>query len=580
MDSLRGPFEQSNEYDEEQDEAYGADDPRELPPSAIGTDERRMQVRAYNHWASLLENRNFPAIDDLDPAGLPDFGPYSVLLDFSAGIENPGVSYLGDSLAAECDANAGNIETLEDIPARSLLSRITDHYMQILANQAPIGFEAEFTNQQGKPIAYRGILLPFSSDDDTIDFIYGVINWKELADARTADELLLEIDQALDAPEPAAKEAEPAPLADWADGPAAHTSPTDIAPSDDALPEPAFGTLSEDDWDDNDVERFAVDYGDSEEELDEDGEIIAGESEDEEGTSASLIGLNLGIPKKKTQAIDLDAPPIDLAEIDAAADTDAPNPSALAEPAVPVAYEPAIEPIVEPEAAPVAMLEEAAADAQDAPTGVSIDLPDLDPAEMGLGDWLAAAREQADQARNAEDRSRAALYEAIGRAHDFALAADEAPEDFAELLADYGIEAQDRAPMTAVAKLVFGSDYDKTRLSEYAAALEWARRHAIARGDLAEHLRTAPGGLKGVVAEERRHRKGDSPEPDEHDEMRPALARRLRALPARDMGDLDPDGEEFALVAIRRLPDGEIELIGEIPHEVKLVERAVKKLLG
>ena len=30
---------------------------------------------------------------------------------------------------------------------------------------------------------YRGILLPYSSDDDTIDFIYGVINWKEAATA-------------------------------------------------------------------------------------------------------------------------------------------------------------------------------------------------------------------------------------------------------------------------------------------------------------------------------------------------------------------------------------------------------------
>ena len=29
---------------------------------AVGQDERRMQVRAYNHWASLLDNRNFPAL--------------------------------------------------------------------------------------------------------------------------------------------------------------------------------------------------------------------------------------------------------------------------------------------------------------------------------------------------------------------------------------------------------------------------------------------------------------------------------------------------------------------------------------
>lgn len=63
----------------------------EPPPSPVGQDERRMQVRAYNHWASLLDNRNFPAIEDLDPEALPDFGPYSVLLDFTGGIENPAI---------------------------------------------------------------------------------------------------------------------------------------------------------------------------------------------------------------------------------------------------------------------------------------------------------------------------------------------------------------------------------------------------------------------------------------------------------------------------------------------------------
>ena len=121
-----------------------------------------------------------------------------MLLDFTSGIENPGIAFLGDKLADECDIGDDELTTLADVPGRSLLSRITDHYMQILANQAPIGFEAEFVNQRGATIAYRGILLPYSSDDDTIDFIYGVINWKELADAQASDELLLEIDQALE----------------------------------------------------------------------------------------------------------------------------------------------------------------------------------------------------------------------------------------------------------------------------------------------------------------------------------------------------------------------------------------------
>ena len=80
MDTLRGTFDSGVPADDSQDwDAYSgapADEKvRELPPEAIGQDERRMQVRAYNHWASLLGDANFPSIEDLEPESLSDFGP-------------------------------------------------------------------------------------------------------------------------------------------------------------------------------------------------------------------------------------------------------------------------------------------------------------------------------------------------------------------------------------------------------------------------------------------------------------------------------------------------------------------------
>lgn len=86
--------------------AFG-DAPVEQPPSPVGQDERRMQVRAYNLWASLLDGRHYPPISALtgkDALGIgrqaqSDLEPYSVLLDFSDGIENPIVASLGAALA-------------------------------------------------------------------------------------------------------------------------------------------------------------------------------------------------------------------------------------------------------------------------------------------------------------------------------------------------------------------------------------------------------------------------------------------------------------------------------------------------
>lgn len=196
------------------DEAGLLDEAMEAPP-IVRFDERRMHIRAYNYWASLLGERALPSIENLNPSELHDFGSHSVLLDFTGGVENPGIAFLGSALARQCDI-ATPIKHASEIPSRTLLSRLTDHYLQIVANAAPIGFEAEFTNQRGAEIMYRGIMMPFSTDDDTIDFVYGVINWKEVATDALSDSIAAEVKAA---PAPALSVVPDAPV--WADAPMA-----------------------------------------------------------------------------------------------------------------------------------------------------------------------------------------------------------------------------------------------------------------------------------------------------------------------------------------------------------------------
>jgi hypothetical protein len=526
-----------------------------------------MQVRAYNHWASLLEDRNFPAIDALEPDNLPDFGPYSVLLDFTDGIENPGITYLGNELAGECDISVTELRTLADVPSRSLLSRITDHYMQILANQAPIGFEAEFVNQRGATILYRGILLPFSSDDEALDFIYGVINWKELADQRTSDELLLQVDQALEiGPEGASRRIDAVPLTDWADGPGAEVAndlddePLELSTADIAAFEddnslaageglPAFAGRAEDYLDDE-----------------EDGEEL--EEDDVEGLPRPKFGslMSIGGGRGIATVDSDDGDDVDLDDYSLGNEA-----NVRAAPPVDLEY-------ADHDAMPLEILQ--AAYEVRGPGGGAIAFDSHDPSDMALGDWLAAAREMATQARSSEDRTRNALYEAIGRAYDFSLAAAEYTEDFEELLVDSGLTAQDRAPMTPVVKLVFGADYDKTRLTEYAAALSHAHRLELARGTLGDYLRGAEGGLKGVVKAERQLRRAESGKADPTLDQRDLLAARLREMPPVELADIAAYGSEFALMMIRRSDDGKLVILGEVPEDAALVEKAARKLVG
>ena len=416
---------------------YGVDAPAE-----IGSDERRMHVRAYNHWVSLLNGRALPSIEDLNPDEITDFGPNSVLLDFTAGADNPAIAYLGRLLSRECgfDEAPG---TVADVPARSLLSRLTDHYLQIIANRAPIGFEAEFVNTRGHNTMYRGILMPLSSDDDTIDFVYGVINWKELVSSAEADTLTLQLSDALAAQSPRPT------MPVWADGPSAvadQPSPSQSRP-----------------------EILDADFG-----------------------------------------------------IDA-----------------------------EPDFAPVA-----------APEGV------------GLSDWLATARASADLLRHADSRGRAALYHALGHAYDFALLADVRKDDYVELLTNSGIVGQQRAPMTPVVKLVFGADYDKTRLTEFAAALSYGKRHGLPHGGMQAFLEQYPGGLKAIVAADRRERR-----PEGSVAKSDLTLETARALEAQAVLSL-PGEDEFIVLVARRIDSERVAIIGVVPDDKPLMDRALRSIAG
>lgn len=487
-----------------------------LPP-LMGADERRMQVRAYNFWAGMLGDSRLPLVGPLLAGQWPDFADHAVLLQFDAGLDDPAIAYVGEALLADC-AGEGPLTRLSQVPGRSILSRITDHYMQIVANEAPIGFEAEFANQRGRTILYRGILLPFSSSGDTLDYIFGVINWKELADQATTNELMAEIGLVLGEKKPRRKAVTALRGGDGADSAATHTRPD--------LPLPAFA----------------------------DPAPAGAEPGEPWGSLADSLGQWADGPVRPRD-------PRNLAPQDAGPDADELDLGKVALEILPALDLAPLDPFAQ-DAFPTAAFAE------------GLDQPEPD----SLADWLASARAMAALALGSEDRTRHALYAAIGRAWDFALAAEAEPDDLAALVADAGLTMQARAPLIPVVKLVFGAQYDKTRLTEYATALAHAHRLGLSRGELAGFLANTPGGLKGVVAAERRLRRSE--EGQARSDPRAALEASLRTLPARSLADIPADGREFSLVMVRRMPDGTLAVLGEVLDDEPLLERAARRLMN
>jgi hypothetical protein len=287
-------------------------------------------------------------------------------------------------------------------------------------------------NQRGAEILYRGILMPFSSDDDTIDFVFGVINWKEIVARDVAASIEREVEQAL-----GEIHAQRTMTPIWADGP-----------------------LSE----------------------------LGSEME-----------------------------PLDLAGME----------------------------------------------------GPAADAP--------LADWLAFARDGAEQARTSESRTHGALYRAIGNAYDFALAAHDAPEDYAQIIADAGIKVQKRSPMTAIVKLVFGAGYDKTRLTEYAAALDHGWAAGMVAGSLTDYIESYVGGLKALVRDERALRRAEAPpRPDRSAKARVALKAAIGIEPAQIITDRDG----FAVLIGRRDADGSLAIVAALPQDSALAPRVITAAAG
>jgi hypothetical protein len=313
--------------------------------------------------------------------------------------------------------------------------------MQIIANRAPVGFEAEFVNQRSQSVCYRGILMPFNSDGDTIDFIYGVINWKTVGHSAEPAAPLRAVLPPLTDEDPEEEEDDAVPHLSWEDGPLADvTLVTDAQGEENDLP---------------------------------------------------LVTL--------------------LAS---------------------------------------------------------------DDEEAGLADRLCAARESAEVCKAADGRSRAALYRALAMAYDFAVAARRVPDDYAEILDDAGVKAQARAPMTPIVKLVFGADYDKTRLTEFAAALSNATREGVDFGGFEAFVDAADGGLKGLVAAERKARRPDA-QPVDRVALGKSALRRAAPLALANLAT----NEEFALVLTRRNANGVHEVV-QLVSDANLLDRALQKAAG
>jgi len=465
----------------------------------ISAAERRRHASVLNYWLSIRGDKEFPPLHDLDPLELSDAGPTSILLELISGGHDAEVRHLGEGLVGE-----EKVERIIDAPSPSILSSIAKKLPIVAISRDFLAFEDSF-EVDGEPARCWVTLLPLSAGGAWVDYVYAFVS-TDAAPAKPAKKSAKKAEPAPEpVEEPVAEEVEE-PVAEEVKEPAVEEIEEPVArkakePVVEEVEEPVAEEIEEPVAEVAEEPEAAVEEPETDEEPEQ--PVASAVAKAAPGFSklfdslAGLTGFYGSQPVKVEPVVESEPEEELVAEepVEEAPVAEEAVEEALVadEPAEePVAEEPAEEPVAEEEPEEIVAEEPVAeepvveqpAKKQPEPTGAL---------EGTLQKKLTEVRAKTDEARLAKIRANAALYEGLSAAYDFALDAEDAPEEYLRLVDAQGLKIQLRSPMKPVVKLAFEGMCDDATIKQLEAVLAWAFEEELPRGTLAERIEQAGG---------------------------------------------------------------------------------------
>lgn len=461
----------------------------------ISGSEKRKHASVLDYWLSIRGDREFPPLHDLDPLEISDAGPSSLLLELIGGGEDAEIRHLGAGLTNHVEG-----DRIATAPRPSILASIAKKLSIVAISRNFLAFEDEFTVGADTTRCWV-TLYPLSAAGAWVDYVYALVS----IDTKPAEETAERSEDPSD-PGVTSKHAEPAMTEEPAalapveeDEPApvdAEEATEEIEPvpqidQEKARTETVAGTSKVGPGFTKLLESLAGLGGfyathATEAEVSFPSEPPTGESVDEEDFAATKKGEK-DEPADEPETVEQVEEPTDVAD-----ETQAPEPRKQ-EPEEPAAM------VDEPEETAVAQDHEDIVAPVEEPAAIADKVTKSTVASEGsLQSKLADVRAKADEARLAKLRANAALYEGLSAAYDFALDAEEAPEEYLQIVQAQGLKIQLRSPMKPVVKLAFDGLCDDSTIGQLEAVLAWAIKQELPRGSLAERLESE-GGIARVL---------------------------------------------------------------------------------
>jgi len=141
--------------------------------------ERRLVSRVLSHWKQMAAGERLPSEEDIDPWIVGDDWSHCTLIDVAPVLQYSTIVSIGSELAAATGQDLSGRQICEVIP-HTLLGLMLLHLPRVVRTGRYFAVEGDAMIHYGKPILYRGVLLPLSKQGRIVDSILGASNYREL----------------------------------------------------------------------------------------------------------------------------------------------------------------------------------------------------------------------------------------------------------------------------------------------------------------------------------------------------------------------------------------------------------------
>lgn len=137
--------------------------------------EQRGTFRVLSYWNRMRGDRLFPSLADISIQDIQELWPFTYTID----VQREGMHFFqhfGSELATIFNQDYTG-ETLAESMNDVIVDNTIGFYPKVIKAREP-ALEAASFYMDGSEMRYRSIIVPLSSDGETIDYVLGTTNYK------------------------------------------------------------------------------------------------------------------------------------------------------------------------------------------------------------------------------------------------------------------------------------------------------------------------------------------------------------------------------------------------------------------